>query len=173
MSDANGSQSDIIKTTSLHDRHVALGAKIVPFTGYSMPLNYPTGILAEHLHTRESASLFDVSHMGQISIWGEGAAHALEWLVPGDIIDPGEGDADLTTIATIQAEDESQAIIASGAGAQIVIRDGDNPESTNVGSSYGVRPGAWSSRAKVIPRLSKSQRKLHREVTQHRDDFRQ
>ena len=87
MSDANGSQSDIIKTTSLHDRHVALGAKIVPFTGYSMPLNYPPGILAEHLHTRKSASLFDVSHMGQISIWGEGAAHALEWLVPGDIID--------------------------------------------------------------------------------------
>ena len=86
MSDANGSQSDPIKTTSLYDRHIALGAKIVPFTGYSMPLNYPAGILAEHLHTRESASLFDVSHMGQISIWGEGAAHALEWLVPGDII---------------------------------------------------------------------------------------
>ena len=86
MSDANGTQSDPIKTTSLYDRHIALGAKIVPFTGYSMPLNYPAGILAEHLHTRESASLFDVSHMGQISIWGEGAAHALEWLVPGDII---------------------------------------------------------------------------------------
>ena len=86
MSDANGSQSDPIKTTSLYDRHIALGAKIVPFTGYSMPLNYPAGILAEHLHTRENASLFDVSHMGQISIWGEGAAHALEWLVPGDII---------------------------------------------------------------------------------------
>ncbi|MEC8917996.1 MAG: carbohydrate-binding protein [Pseudomonadota bacterium] len=63
--------------------------------------------------------------------------------VPGDIIDPGEGDADLTTIATIQAEDESQAIIASGAGAQIVIRDGDNPEPTDVGSEYGVRPGAY------------------------------
>ena len=86
MSDANGSQSDPIKTTTLYDRHIALGAKFVPFTGYSMPLNYPAGILAEHLHTRENASLFDVSHMGQISIWGEGAAHALEWLVPGDII---------------------------------------------------------------------------------------
>ena len=86
MSDSSGSQSDPVKTTPLHDRHVALGAKIVPFAGYSMPLNYPAGILAEHLHTRASASLFDVSHMGQISIWGEGAAHALEWLVPGDII---------------------------------------------------------------------------------------
>ncbi len=86
MSETNGPQSEPVKTTPLHDRHVALGAKMVPFTGYSMPLNYPAGILAEHLHTRESASLFDVSHMGQISIWGEGAAHALEWLVPGDII---------------------------------------------------------------------------------------
>ncbi|MDA0229020.1 MAG: glycine cleavage system aminomethyltransferase GcvT [Proteobacteria bacterium] len=86
MSQTNGSQTEPAKTTALHDRHVALGAKMVPFTGYSMPLNYSTGILAEHLHTRDSASLFDVSHMGQISIWGEGAAHALEKLVPGDII---------------------------------------------------------------------------------------
>ncbi|MEE8173085.1 MAG: hypothetical protein V3T62_09165, partial [Alphaproteobacteria bacterium] len=86
MIETNGSQSEPVKTTPLHKRHVALGAKMVPFTGYSLPLNYPTGILAEHLHTRKSASLFDVSHMGQISIWGEGAAHALEWLVPSDII---------------------------------------------------------------------------------------
>jgi len=86
MSGTNGPQSEPVNTTALHDKHVALGAKMVPFTGYSMPLNYPAGILAEHLHTRESASLFDVSHMGQISIWGEGAAHALERLVPGDII---------------------------------------------------------------------------------------
>jgi len=86
MSETNGSQTEPVKTTPLHDCHVALGAKMVPFTGYSMPLNYSAGILAEHLHTRESASLFDVSHMGQISIWGEEAAHALERLVPGDII---------------------------------------------------------------------------------------
>ncbi|WP_110641838.1 carbohydrate-binding protein [Salinicola sp. CPA57] len=63
--------------------------------------------------------------------------------VPGDIIDPGEGDADLTTIATIQAEDESQAIIASGAGAQIVIRDGDTPEVSPTNPPYGIRPGAY------------------------------
>ncbi|MBT5779541.1 MAG: glycine cleavage system aminomethyltransferase GcvT [Rhodospirillaceae bacterium] len=86
MDGTNGTDSESIKTTPLHDSHVALGAKMVPFTGYSMPLQYPTGILKEHFHTRESASLFDVSHMGQISIWGDGAAHALEWLVPGDII---------------------------------------------------------------------------------------
>ncbi len=87
MSGTDGTQSETIKTTPLHGRHVALGAKMVPFAGYSMALQYPTGILAEHLHCRQSAALFDVSHMGQISIWGDGAAHALEWLVPGDIID--------------------------------------------------------------------------------------
>ena len=86
MSETNGSPPELIETTPLHDGHILLGAKMVPFTGYSMPLHYSTGILAEHLHTRESASLFDVSHMGQISIWGERAANALEWLVPGDII---------------------------------------------------------------------------------------
>ena len=84
MSGENGEQT--VATTPLHERHVAAGAKMVPFAGYAMPLNYPAGIMAEHRHTREKASLFDVSHMGQISIWGDGAAHALEWLVPGDII---------------------------------------------------------------------------------------
>ena len=86
MGGTNETGSESIKNTALHDSHVALGAKMVPFTGYALPLQYPSGILKEHSHTRESASLFDVSHMGQISIWGEGAAHALEWLVPGDII---------------------------------------------------------------------------------------
>ncbi len=91
MGGTNGTDSEAIKSTPLYDSHVALGAKMVPFTGYAMPLQYPTGILKEHFHTRESASLFDVSHMGQISIWGDGAAHALEWLVPGDIIDLAPG----------------------------------------------------------------------------------
>ena len=67
----------VVKSTSLYDCHVAAGAKMVPFAGYAMPLNYPAGIISEHLHTRANASLFDVSHMGQISIWGDGAAHAL------------------------------------------------------------------------------------------------
>ena len=85
MSGTNGTDSVSIKTTQLYDCHIALGAKMVPFTGYSMPLQYPTGILKEHSHTRANASLFDVSHMGQISIWGSGAAAGLERLVPGDI----------------------------------------------------------------------------------------
>jgi len=79
-----------LKTTPLHALHVELGAKMVPFAGYDMPVQYPSGVLAEHLHTREAAGLFDVSHMGQA--WLEGPDHnavaaALEALVPGDIRD--------------------------------------------------------------------------------------
>jgi aminomethyltransferase len=65
--------------------HRALGAKMVPFAGYDMPVQYPTGVLAEHNWTRGHAGLFDVSHMGQVRLEGGGAAAALERLVPGDI----------------------------------------------------------------------------------------
>lgn len=72
--------------TPLHALHVELGAKMVPFAGYSMPVQYPGGILQEHLHTRAQAGLFDVSHMGQIWVRGDGIAEALETLVPADIV---------------------------------------------------------------------------------------
>ena len=71
--------------TPLHSLHVALGARMVPFAGYDMPVQYPTGIVTEHLHTRAAAGLFDVSHMGQLRLDGAGAAAALERLVPGEI----------------------------------------------------------------------------------------
>lgn len=75
----------------LHDLHVARGGKIVPFAGYEMPVQYTAGVLKEHLHTRASAGLFDVSHMGQITLTAksgkvEDAARALETLVPQDIL---------------------------------------------------------------------------------------
>ena len=71
--------------TPLHALHVAFGARMVPFAGYEMPVQYKTGIIAEHLHTRAQAGLFDVSHMGQIALRGAGAVDALEALVPGDL----------------------------------------------------------------------------------------
>ena len=71
--------------TPLHALHVELGAKMVPFAGYDMPVQYPAGVLKEHLHTRASAGLFDVSHMGQLRIEGADAARRIEALVPGDI----------------------------------------------------------------------------------------
>ncbi|NBF03052.1 glycine cleavage system aminomethyltransferase GcvT [Pseudomonas sp. Fl5BN2] len=73
--------------TPLHALHLELGARMVPFAGYAMPVQYPLGVMKEHLHTREQAGLFDVSHMGQIRLHGAGAAQALESLVPVDIID--------------------------------------------------------------------------------------
>lgn len=74
-----------LKRTPLYDLHVALGGKMVPFAGYEMPVQFPAGVLKEHLHTRAAASLFDVSHMGQVRITGAKVAEALERLVPGDI----------------------------------------------------------------------------------------
>jgi aminomethyltransferase len=77
--------TDLLRTP-LHALHVALGARMVPFAGYEMPVQYASGILAEHRHTRTHASLFDVSHMGQARLHGSGAAAALESLVPVDVI---------------------------------------------------------------------------------------
>ena len=72
--------------TPLYDLHLELGARMVPFAGYSMPVQYPAGLIAEHLHTRTAAGLFDVSHMGQLSIGGADADAALESLIPVDVI---------------------------------------------------------------------------------------
>jgi aminomethyltransferase len=74
-----------LRHTLLHDLHVRLGARMVGFAGHEMPVQYPAGIIAEHLHTRAQAGLFDVSHMGQIRLHGAKAAQALEALVPGDL----------------------------------------------------------------------------------------
>jgi len=73
--------------TPLHALHLELGTRMVPFAGYSMPVQYPAGVLAEHLHTRTAAGLFDVSHMGQLRLVGPDAAAAFETLMPVDVID--------------------------------------------------------------------------------------
>jgi aminomethyltransferase len=85
-----------LKRTPLHALHASLGAKMVPFAGYDMPVQYPAGVLKEHLHTRQKAGLFDVSHMGQLALRAnsgkvEDAALALERLVPQDIVALGAG----------------------------------------------------------------------------------
>lgn len=82
--------------TPLHSLHLSLGARMVPFAGYDMPVQYPAGVMKEHLHTRASAGLFDVSHMGQVILRAksgklEDAALALETLVPVDILGLKEG----------------------------------------------------------------------------------
>jgi len=79
--------TETLQQTPLHALHLELGARMVPFAGYDMPVQYPLGVMKEHLHSREQAGLFDVSHMGQIRLTGANAAKALEALVPVDIID--------------------------------------------------------------------------------------
>jgi aminomethyltransferase len=83
--------TETLLETPLASLHRELGARMVPFAGYAMPVQYPAGIMAEHLATRSGAGLFDVSHMGQAELVGEGAAEALERLTPADvkILKPG------------------------------------------------------------------------------------
>jgi aminomethyltransferase len=95
MSEAQSSDASApLAVTPLHALHLRLGARMVPFAGYDMPVQYRDGILAEHNHTRSAAGLFDVSHMGQAFLTGpdhETTARALEALVPADIVNLGHG----------------------------------------------------------------------------------
>ena len=85
-------EKNVLQTTPLHALHQRLGARMVPFAGYDMPVYYPDGILKEHLHTRAAAGLFDVSHMGQALLSGRHALSRFEALVPGDLqrLKPGQ-----------------------------------------------------------------------------------
>ncbi len=91
MSDSAPATAAALLQTPLHALHVSLGARMVPFAGYAMPVQYPSGLMAEHKQCRDSAALFDVSHMGQLRLVGADAAAALESLVPVDVVDLGVG----------------------------------------------------------------------------------
>jgi aminomethyltransferase len=82
----SASATPVLRSTPLHALHLELGARMVPFAGYSMPVQYPAGLMAEHLHTRQAAGLFDVSHMGQLRLEGADAAKAFESLMPVDVV---------------------------------------------------------------------------------------
>ena len=95
--------SNDLMETPLAGLHRELGARMVPFAGYSMPVQYPTGIIAEHNQVRDSAGLFDVSHMGQACLVGsdhETTARALETLTPGDFVNLGRGRERYTLLLT-------------------------------------------------------------------------
>jgi aminomethyltransferase len=110
-----------LRQTPLHALHVARGARMVGFAGYEMPVQYPAGIIAEHLHTRAKAGLFDVSHMGQVALHGVTAA-MLETLVPGDIAGLAEGRMRYTLLLNDEGGiiDDLMAI-RSGGAFQIVV----------------------------------------------------
>ena len=91
-----------LQQTPLHDLHVEYGGRMVPFAGYAMPVQYRDGIIKEHQHTRTQAGLFDVSHMGQVCLMGEGAAEALEELVPIDMVGLAENHQRYALLTTDQ-----------------------------------------------------------------------
>lgn len=89
--------SETLQTTPLHDRHLALGAKMMPFAGFDMPVQY-AGILDEHRAVREAAGLFDVSHMGEVAVQGPGALAFLQRLVTNDVSKVADGQAQYTVM---------------------------------------------------------------------------
>ncbi|HWB48866.1 MAG TPA: glycine cleavage system aminomethyltransferase GcvT [Stellaceae bacterium] len=118
-----------LRKTPLYALHVARGAKMVPFAGYAMPVQYPTGIIAEHLHTRAKAGLFDVSHMGQVALHGVTAA-MLEALVPSDIVALPDGRMRYTLLLNDRGGiiDDLMALNVGGALRLVVnaaTKDGD------------------------------------------------
>jgi aminomethyltransferase len=101
----SASRDEPLRQTPLYGEHVAQGARMVPFAGYAMPVQYPDGIIAEHAWTREQAGLFDVSHMGQATLVGSdhaGTSAALEALVPADIVGLQPGRQRYTQLLTDQ-----------------------------------------------------------------------
>lgn len=108
-----------LKRTPLHALHLELRGKMVPFAGYEMPVQFPKGVLGEHLHTREKAGLFDVSHMGQAFLAGpdhETTAHALEALVPGDITGLKPGQMRYTLLLNEQGGIRDDLMVTRAAG---------------------------------------------------------
>ena len=118
------------RRTPLYDLHRELGGRIVAFAGWELPVQYPAGILAEHQHCRTAAALFDVSHMGQVRLDGDGAAAALERLVPADLQSLPPGRARYTQL-TNEAGGIRDDLIVSNAGDHLFVvvnagnRDGD------------------------------------------------
>ena len=91
-----------LKRTPLYDLHLALNAKMVAFAGYQMPIQYPTGIIKEHLHCRSLAGFFDISHMGQCLVSGGNIAAQLDKLVPSDIVNLSTGEQRYTVLTNTE-----------------------------------------------------------------------
>ncbi len=140
MSAQKADQEPPLKKTPLHALHVELGAKMVSFAGYEMPVHYPMGVLGEHQHTRSQAGLFDVSHMGQAFLSGpdhQTVATALEALVPGNIKSLGLGRIrytlllteeggvidDLMVTRSISADDDGRLLLVVNAARKAVDYD--------------------------------------------------
>lgn len=117
-----------LKQTPLNDLHVEAGGKMVPFAGYSMPVQYPTGILAEHKAVREAAGLFDVSHMGEFFVRGPEATEYLQHLTTNDVTKLVEGQAQYTAVLTEEGGVIDDCIVYRFADHYMVVVNAGNRE---------------------------------------------
>ena len=109
------------RRTPLHGLHLELGGRMVAFAGWSLPVQYPAGIMAEHRHCRSAAALFDVSHMGQVLVRGAGAAQAFERLVPADVAELAEGRLRYTLFTTDQGGVLDDLIVGRVEGGLYIV----------------------------------------------------
>lgn len=143
--DAGDTPSEL-KRTPLHDLHVELGARMVPFAGYDMPVQYPTGILKEHEQTRAAAGLFDVSHMGQLALRGPSgdvarAARALEQFVPADILALKPGRQRYTYFTNGQGGIEDDFMVAHRGDALVLVVNAGPKEADRAHLDAGLPNG--------------------------------
>ena len=117
-----------LRTVPLDALHRRLGAKMVGFAGYDLPVQYGPGVMAEHLHTRSNASLFDVSHMGQFSLHGAGAATALERIVPSDIEGLAPGRQRYTVLLNEAGGIDDDLMVANYGDRLVVVANASRKE---------------------------------------------
>ncbi len=115
-----------LKRTPLHDIHVALGAKIVPFAGYEMPVQYPTGITAEHKAVRERAGLFDVSHMGEFMVRGPGAIDFVNYVTTNNVAALAVGQVHYSTILNDRGTIEDDCLVYRFADHVMMVVNASN-----------------------------------------------
>ena len=115
-----------LKRTPLTDTHAALGAKLVPFAGYLMPVQYPTGITAEHKAVREKAGLFDVSHMGEFIIRGPEAVDFVNHVTTNDVVGMSIGQAHYSTILNERGTIEDDCLVYRGADHLMMVVNASN-----------------------------------------------
>lgn len=134
-----------LKRTPLHDLHVELGGRMVAFAGWSMPVQFPAGIMAEHQHCRTRAALFDVAHMGQVTLTGRHPAAAMEALVPGDIQGLAPGRARYTVLTDDEGGIIDDLIVTNAVDHLFVVVNAGGREvdlahmADRLGSGHDVR----------------------------------
>ena len=115
-----------LKRTPLHDIHVALGAKMVPFAGYEMPVQYPTGITAEHKAVRERAGMFDVSHMGEFLVRGKDAVKFVNYVTTNDVAALVVGQAHYSSILNERGTFEDDCLVYRFADRIMMVVNASN-----------------------------------------------